>query len=218
MRALCRHLRIRPCRPCFPLREYSPRDDEEVTVFQSAEERERQRRTDAFVAQLLAKDSSLQDSLDMVQAAVRLQTLREHHLLALIRGAESRWDTPRANAERSLRVIKLVESAGDCEERSVTPKVVNRTLQLLLRPVLKPTTAGGDAATSDLDLVWPFCAWMERRGFHIEGDAVFDALEKIAGNGSTTEDDILTNRMKFLRKARTSSPRNQSPRPSRHLA
>lgn len=167
-----------------------------------------------------------QEWKDMLVAAIRLDTWREHHLRSVLRSVhQSQYDvdtvegrhgkiksncTPSTRLQRALGVVQTAVEEG----YRVTPESVHALLVILLRAAGADITASSGAAgeptpqsqLTNSAAVWQFLSWMERNDYHVMSDAVLQSLEKIieenVGDRSAGEHhmSVSQNRLDYLRR------------------
>ncbi|KAG8347194.1 hypothetical protein ERJ75_000823600 [Trypanosoma vivax] len=185
---------------------YRP-DDQQDPQLHSATER--------FIRTIITT-SDEQEWRDMLAAAIRLNTLREHHLRAVIRGVhQSKYDvvatvkrsrvakspshcTPSTRLQRAVGVVQMAVEEG----YRVAAESVHTLVVFLLRAAAADKgahTSGGNSESCSFDhecptqlahttraAVWHFLSWMERHDYHIMSTAVLEMLENIITDETAT--------------------------------
>ncbi|RNF08064.1 putative heat shock protein-like protein [Trypanosoma rangeli] len=172
-----------------------------------------------------------QEWKDMLAAAIRLNTWREHHLRAVLRsvhqtqydigGAQGGREAAQAGgctpATRFQRALGVMQTAVD-EGYAPAPESVHALLVVILRAAL-PGAESSVAETTFKEpqqhlllvpraAVWQFLAWMERHNYHVMSTAVLEDLERVIEddtqegmNGGRTG-GVRQNRLEYLQRER----------------
>nr|CCC95237.1 unnamed protein product [Trypanosoma congolense IL3000] len=159
--------------------------------------------TAAYIRTLITTPDE-QEWKDMLVAAIRLNTWREHHLRAVLRSVhQSTYDVEvtlnkRENQKcsctpstRLCRATGVVQTAVE-EGYRVEPSSVHALLVILLRGsgAWPASTATDKEAMgtpprqlTTCAAVWQFLSWMERHNYRVMSAPVLQALERIVGDG-----------------------------------
>lgn len=171
-----------------------------------------------------------QEWKDMLSAAIRLGTWREHHVRAVLRAVhQSQYDGGHSSgaastpATRLHRALGIVRSAVD-EGYPVAPESVHALLVILLRALTQePAAAAGKTddgpspqgpLLADCAVIWQFLAWMERHNYHVMSTAVLEALEGVVDDGvldrmsGERKSSVRQNRLEYLRNEHARLTRN----------
>ncbi|KEG07297.1 putative heat shock protein-like protein [Trypanosoma grayi] len=193
---------------------YRPHSEEEAPL---------QEATRRFLCVLITTPAE-QEWRDMLSAAIRHNTWREHHVRAVLRSVHGTQyedgsaralcglskcptSTPGMRLERAVGVVQTgVDEGYRAESESV-----HALLVVLLRASLPDPAAGATGANTKTPplttraAVWQFLAWMERHDYHVLSDATLRALEHVAEDdalGATSQQlasSVRQNRLEYLR-------------------
>ncbi|CCW69845.1 unnamed protein product [Phytomonas sp. Hart1] len=196
--------RISPPEPVLDvIHDVEDEEDLALNIFNrldglSEEEKHKHACTEAFVRIVITTPSE-QEWKDMMAAALREGTWREHHFEAILSGVRLlKYDigqstpTQRLRRAHAILIFWVEETTVELQSSSERPtnRVVCTLLTQLLRSAmqkhappaahssneLSPTEAGPSEVS--FRRVWRFLAWMELHGYHIHSFELVDKLER----------------------------------------